>query len=68
MRLTVHGPSVMSTQEHLSEIATLLARGYLRLISQKESQKGLDVSAETSAQCDTVVNRNRSIRNKEVVA
>ena len=49
-------PSSLTSKERLSSIATLLALGYLRLISRKESLKELDVPAKVEAPCDHPVN------------
>ena len=59
-------PATMSAQERLFEIAAILARGYLRLLSRKESRKGLDEDAESSAHCNKAVNGNGAVPAVEV--
>ena len=56
MIITTQDPAVMSEQERLSEIATILAEGYLRHLSRKENPNILDDQPENSAPCDHLVN------------
>ena len=56
MIITHRDPASLNSKERLSAIATLLARGYLRLISSKESGNELDVPVEVEAPCDHPVN------------
>ena len=49
-------PASLTSQERLSAIATLLARGYLRMVSSKESRNELDVLADVEAPCGHTVN------------
>jgi len=50
----------MTWEERLTEIAAIMARGYLRLISAKESEKGLDVLKRSEAPCGREVDRLKS--------
>jgi len=62
MIINLNHPSKMSPEARFKEIAAILARGYIRL---KNSQKALDVSLESSAQCDPV-NSNSAVQSVEV--
>ena len=66
MIISPRDPSSMTSEDSLSEIAAILARGYLRLISSKESQNTLDDRPESSAPCGSTVNGNGAVPAVEV--
>ena len=68
MIINTRAPSEMAGEERLSEIAAILARGYMRMISRKESRKELDVPAESEASYDHVVNSQKNRTTMEDVA
>ncbi len=65
MIITTRDPASMNSEECLSEIAAVLARGYLRLTS---SQKELDETAKDEAPCDAVVNKQENKTAMEEIA
>ena len=67
MIITYKDPATMTTQERLSEIAALLARGYLRLSSKRE-RNCLEPDRAVEPHCYTVVNDERAGSNVEAVA
>ncbi|MFH2000104.1 MAG: hypothetical protein ABIK28_10500 [Planctomycetota bacterium] len=59
MRIRTKAPGIMTHNERFSELATILARGYLRTVnpskdSEKESRNCLDVLESTEAHCGLV--------------
>jgi hypothetical protein len=65
MIINDRAPSEMTSEERLSELASILAKGFLRLIS---SQKELDVPIEDEAPCDLVVNSQKNRTSMEGIA
>ena len=68
MIITPRDPASITGEERLSEIAAILAGGYMRMISRKESRKELDESAKDEAPCDHVVNSQKNRTAMEEVA
>jgi hypothetical protein len=56
----------MTGEERLSELAAILALGYIRLLSRNESQNELDDGPESCAPCGSMVNGNRAVPAMEV--
>ena len=57
-------PDTMPENARLAEVATILAQGFLRLLtSRKESQKELDVLRPPTAPCVSV-NGGRAVRKE----
>ena len=48
------------------QMATILARGYVRFLAAKESPKELALPTESEAPCDHVVNAQENPESKEV--
>ncbi len=65
MTITTQDPASMTSEECLSEIAEVLAQGYLRLTS---SQNELDESTKDEAPCGTVVNKQENKTAMEEIA
>jgi len=63
MIINLKNPSKMDPHARLTEIAAIMAKGYIRL---KNSQKALDVSLQDCAPCDTTVNSNVAEPSLEV--
>jgi hypothetical protein len=59
--ISTRNPKDMTPTDRLHEIGQILVRGYLRLISLKESGKELDFQPPDEAPCDAAEKTNTEV-------